>query len=105
MLLGRLGAGAGRDARSRYREAEDPDPERVQRAHASRLLSSRPVLPPWPARPMVLPRGVVCPRAPADRSRVRGWGRRSEPRGSPHERHRPQGRGRGRDTRGAPSAP
>lgn len=61
---------------------------RAEGLRPPRLLSSRPffALRRSRARPFSAA-GVVCLRAPADRSRVRGWGRALQPRCVPHARH------------------
>lgn len=71
-----------------------PDAERERRLSGPppAVKQALPSLP-SPARPLVLPPGVVCPRIPADRSPVCGWGRALQPPCAPHARHHPRGRG------------
>lgn len=63
---------------------EAPDPECRRRGSGPQPAVKQALLSLLsPARPLISPVWVVCPSAPADRWRVRGWGGALSPRGAP----------------------
>lgn len=82
---------------------EAAEAESVRRGSGPSLAVKQALSLSSPARPLFLPRRGCLPRAPADRSRVRGWSHGLRPHGAPHARHSPLGVGRrGRGARGTP---